>query len=214
DFTHDYQFANASFRTARCDENLQPRPEYRTRTGHLDNHFSVGPAMLWSPFLVVAHGGVMIARAFGARVAADGFSAPYRYAMALGTSVYGFLGLLLSFHLARRYVDPLWAFIATVGIWWASSLPVYMYFNPSWSHAHSAFIVAFFLLYWDRTRPDRTLQQWLILGVIVGIMLDVYFPNLMILSLLGVEAFWQYRDAFASPESTFRALRRLFVKHA
>jgi len=89
-----------------------------------------------------------------------------------------------------------------------------MYFNPSWSHAHSAFIVALFLLYWDRTRPDRTLQQWFILGVIVGIMLDVYFPNLMILSLLGVEAFWQYRDAFASPESTFRSLRRPFVKHA
>src|SRR5215468_10202741 len=55
DFTHDYQFANESFREAHCDENGNPKPEYRTSTGHLENHFTVGPAMLWSPFLVVAH---------------------------------------------------------------------------------------------------------------------------------------------------------------
>ena len=37
-------------------------------------------------------------------------------------------------------------------------LPVYMYFNPSWSHAHSAFIVALFVWYWDRTRTTRTFR--------------------------------------------------------
>ena len=214
DFTHDYQFANDSFRTARCDESLKPKPEFRTRTGHLDNHFSVGPAMLWSPFLVLAHGVVLLARQFGAKVAADGFSAPYRFAMALSTSIYGFLALLLSFRVARRYVDPLWAFIATLGVWWATSLPVYMYFNPSWSHAHSAFIVAVFLLYWDATRQDRTFNQWLMLGVIVGIMLDVYYLNVVILSLLVVEAVKQYRQTFASTESTCPSLRRLLIKHA
>jgi hypothetical protein len=214
DFTHDYQFANDSFREARCDANLQPKSEYRTRTGHLDNHFAIGPAILWLPFLALAHAGVLIARTFGAHVAADGFSAPYRYAMAFGTTIYGFLGLLLSFRLARRYVDPIWVFIATLGVWWASSLPVYMYFNPSWSHAHSAFIVALFLSYWDTTRRDRTLRQWLILGAIVGIMLDVYFVNLMILSLLVAEAFRQYRQIFAFPESVFPSLRRLLIRHS
>src|SRR5208337_1283673 len=79
DFTHDYQFANESFRGGRFDDKGQIRSEYRTRTGHLDNHFTVGPAMLWSPFLLVAHAGVLLARAFGSNIAADGFSAPYRY---------------------------------------------------------------------------------------------------------------------------------------
>ena len=32
DFTHDYQFANESFREARCDEKGNPKPEYRTST--------------------------------------------------------------------------------------------------------------------------------------------------------------------------------------
>lgn len=202
DFTHDYQSANASFREARCDENLQPKPEYRTRTGHLDNHFSVGPAILWSPFLMLAHAGVLSVRIAGFTIKADGFSAPYRYAMAIGTCLYGFLGLWLSFRLARRHVAPIWAFIATLAVWWASSLPVYMYFNPSWSHAHSAFVAALFLLYWDATRGNRSFRQWLILGAIVGLMLDVYYLNLMMMSVLIVEGVRQCRDILRSEDCT------------
>src|SRR5258708_36378310 len=75
-FEHDYIAANTSFREARLDEHGQPKRMFRTRTGHLDNHFTVGPAMLWAPFLLLAHRGVLLARALGSQVAADGFSAP------------------------------------------------------------------------------------------------------------------------------------------
>jgi len=108
DFTHYYQFANESFREARCDENGNPKREYRTSTSHLDNHFTVGPATLWSPFLLVAHAAVMVARTRGSHIPADGFSWPYRYAMAFGTGLYGFLTLFVSFRPARKYVGPLW----------------------------------------------------------------------------------------------------------
>ena len=72
--------------------------------------------------------------------------------MALGTAIYGFLAILLAVRIARQYVDERWAALAAVAVWWASSLPIYMYFNPSWSHAHSAFAVALFLWYWHETR--------------------------------------------------------------
>jgi hypothetical protein len=198
DFIHDYQFANDSFREAHLDENGQVKSQYRTATGHLENHFTVGPAMLWSPFLVLAHAGVLLARALGAQIPADGFSWPYRYAMAFGTALYGFLGLWLSYSLARRYVEPLWAFVATLAIWWGSSLPVYVYFNPSWSHAHSAFACALFLWFWDKTRGHRTLPQWLLLGLIVGLMLNVYYLNLMVVSVLAVEAIAEYAQILRS----------------
>jgi hypothetical protein len=196
DFTRDYQHANDSFRGARLDENGQPKSEYRTPTGHLDNHFTVGPAILWMPFLLLTHAGVLLARTLGSSVAADGFSAPYRITMALATAFYGFLGLLLAFRLARQYVEERWALLATLSIWWASSLPVYMYFNPSWSHAHSAFVVALFLWYWHQTRSSRSLPQWLILALITGLMLNVYYPNVMVLAVLAVEALRQYLSAF------------------
>ena len=192
DFTHDYQHANSSFRDPRVDESGQPKPFFRTPTGHLENHFTVGPAILWTPFLLVAHAGVLLARAFGSGIPADGFSAPYRIAMAFATAFYGFLGLLLAFRLARHYLEERWALLSTVAIWWASSLPVYMYFNPAWSHAHSAFVVALFVWYWHETRPARSLAQWLVLALIAGLMLNVYYANAMLLAVLAAEAVPQY----------------------
>jgi hypothetical protein len=217
DFTRDYQHANESFRGPRLDESGQPKSEFRTPTGHLDNHFTTGPAILWTPFLLLAHAGVLLARALGSSVAADGFSAPYRIAMALATAIYSFLGLLLAFRLARQYVEERWALLATISIWWASSLPVYMYFNPSWSHAHSAFTVALFLWYWHLTRSSRTLPQWLLLAVITGLMLNVYYANALVLAVLLVEALPQYLAAFrnATPPSSSAAPRAsvLFMHH-
>jgi hypothetical protein len=200
-FEEDWRHANRKFSFERVPGEEQLRPDQFTATGYVDNRFTVGPAMLWSPFLIVAHILVMAWDWFGGHVPADGFSEPYLLAMAIGTAVCGFLGLLLSFSLAKKYVQDRWAFLATVGIWLASSLPVYMYFNPSWSHAQSAFAVALFLWYWDRTRDKRAPLQWLALGAIAGLMIDVYLPNgvfllvPMIESVLSHWARWKERDA-------------------
>jgi hypothetical protein len=213
DFTHDYQHANSSFRENRLDENGQPRPEFRTRTGHLENHFTVGPAILWAPFLLAAHLGVLLARSLGSAVAADGFSTPYRLTMALATAFYGFLGLLISFRLARKYVDETWALLATLAIWWASSLPIYMYFNPAWSHAHSAFVVALFLWYWHETRDTRSLGQWILLGALAGLMLDVYYANAMLFALLPFEAAREYAEAARKATPDTPSVPQLMARH-
>ena len=218
DFTHDYQNANESFRGPRLDPNNQPRSEFRTATPHIANQFNVGPAILWTPFLLLAHFGVLIARALGSSVSADGFSAPYQIAMALATATYGFLGLLLAFRIARQYVEEKWALLATMAIWWASSLPVYMYFNPSWSHAHSAFVVALFLWYWNNTGASRSLSQWLVLALITGLMLNVYYANAMVLAVLAIEVVRQYYLVFhpQRPGSTYSSPRvsELLLRHA
>jgi len=195
DFTKDWQAANASYRMGRTDAQGNILPSQYTTTGHLDNHFTVGPAILWSPFLLVAHASVLFYDRLGGHIAADGYSEPYVVAMAVGTAIYGFLALLISFVLARRYVPERWAFLATLGIWFGSSLPVYMYFNPSWSHALSAFSVALFLWYWIRTRKVRGWMQWMILGVLGGLMMDVYYVNAILLLLPLLESLVGYRAA-------------------
>jgi hypothetical protein len=188
-FEEDWRRANQRFSSSRvqADENLNA--DQYTSTGYVYNHFTVGPAILWAPFLLVAHTGVLLWNALGGHVPADGFSSPYLVAMAVGTATYGFLGLLLSFAIAKKSVRERWAFLATLGIWLASSLPVYMYFNPSWSHAQSAFSVALFFWYWDRTRAGpRTVTQWMILGLAGGLMIDVYLPNGVFLIVPMMEA--------------------------
>jgi hypothetical protein len=212
DFTTDWLKANDSFRMDRVDAAGRILPDQYTSTGHLDNHFAVGPAILWLPFLVVAHAGVLAWDSFGGHVAADGHSRPYLVAMALGTAFYGFMALWISFVLARQYVAERWAFLATVGIWFASSLPVYMYFNPSWSHAQSAFAVALFLWYWMRTRKARTWLQWLILGVLGGLMTDVYYVTAVVLLLPLLESLTGYRASMLGKGS--ESASRLFLKNA
>jgi hypothetical protein len=133
--------------------------------------------------------------------------------MAFGTAFWGFLGLLLAFRLARQYVGDLWAFLATVAIWWASSLPVYMYFNPSWSHAHSVFAVSLFIFYWHRTREQRTVRQWLVLALTAGLMLNVYYPNAMLLMILVVEALRDYAAAFRGGATAKAAVSQLLARH-
>ena len=171
---------------------------YRTRTGHLVNHFSVGPAILWAPFLIATHLSVLALDHAGYHIPPDGFSRPYFVTIALATAFYAFLGLWISFRLARSYLDERWAFLATLGIWFGSSLPVYMYVEPAWSHAMSEFVVALFIWYWLRTGEDRDWIQWMAFGAIAGLMMDVYYLNAILLLLPALELarrFFHHRES-------------------
>ncbi len=105
DFKQDWLKANSTFRMGRTDAAGNLLSEEYTPTGHIDNHFSVGPAILWSPFLLAAHLSVLSFDALGGHVPQDGFAKPYIVSIALGTAFYGFLSLWLSFQLARKYLS-------------------------------------------------------------------------------------------------------------
>ena len=200
--------ANAPFIVTGYQDG-RPILDYTTQTGHIANHFSIGPAIMWAPFLAATHYMVLVFNRFGADIPADGHSRPYLIAMALSTALYGFLGLWLAFQLAREYFGQRWAFLATVGIWFASSLPVYMYEDPSWSHAQSAFAVALFLWYWHRTRENRTAMQWITLGLIAALMCEVYFANGVFLLVLFLESLSSFHAAWRSSnrDAMLRPLR-------
>ena len=210
-FEKDWQEANPSFRMGRLDAEGHIYPQQYTSTGHLDNHFAVGPAILWSPFLILAHLAVLGYDAAGGHVLADGYSRAYTVAMALGTALYGFLSLWISFRVASKYLPERWAFLGTLGIWFASSLPVYMYFNPSWSHAHSAFAVALFVWYWHRTRNARSCSQWALLGGLGGLMMNIYYMNVVVLLLPLLESLSGYREALVKDGP--KAASELFLKN-
>jgi hypothetical protein len=211
DFTRDWLDANSSFRMGRVNSDGNINQNQFTVTGHLDNHFTIGPAILWAPFLITAHLFVKASHILGSHVSADGFSSPYRIAMALGTALYGFLAVWFSFLLARKYCGERWAFFGALGVWFASSLPVYMYFNPSWAHALSAFVVALFLWYWDRTRAARSPTQWMILGAIAGLMMDVYYVSAVLLIVPLMESLAGYWNRLKAGE--IEHARQLFISN-
>ena len=182
-YEHDPRVSDPAFRSL-----------YLTPNGHFWNHWTIGPAILWSPFLVAARViAPVVDHLRGTHLANDGFSAPYMVAKAIGTAFYGFLALWISFRWDCKYTSERWAFLGTVAIWLASSFAYYLYFDPSFPHVHSAFLIALFAWLWDRTRNSRTPWQWFTLGVLAGLMMDTYYPNVFVLILPAVESIRAYR---------------------
>ena len=73
-FEEDWRHANSYFSSARVQPDDQLKANQYTDTGYVNNHFTVGPAMLWAPFLVFAHALVLLCNAFGAHFLADGLN--------------------------------------------------------------------------------------------------------------------------------------------
>jgi hypothetical protein len=193
-FASDYKDPKSELLSIYLDKHFVPNPI--TKTGHLPNFYSVGPAILWLPFIAATHAVVLALNHFGGSLAADGHSRPYIVVLSVATALYGFLGLWISFRLARKYVEERWAFWATLAIWLASSLPLYIYLYPSWSHAHSVFCASLFLWYWDKTRGPRTPRLWFVLGLLSGLLVDVYSANFVFLLAPGIEAVSAYLRAW------------------
>jgi len=161
----DPAFVSQSFRRA----DAQPWPPMEMPGGYLRNQWSVGPSLLWLPSFLQAHVAVRFLRELGWEVPADGYSLPYRLACALATAGYAFLGLLLAYRSAARFTGPTPALLAAAALWLASSLPVYVYFLPFYSHALASFSVSVFLWYWLTRRPFGRPRQWLIWGLLGGL---------------------------------------------
>ena len=174
-FDHDVSFED-EYRHF-YDEDPQGRGGFKetfldrsTPTGLKLNFGPMGTAVLWSPFYIATHVGVVVAGALGADVEADGMSQPYRTAVSLASAFYGALGLLLSYRLARRYAEPLVCFIAVVALWWATPVAYYMYIAPGMSHAASLFTVAVFFSLGPWVVASPSVRRWAVWGASAGLM--------------------------------------------
>jgi hypothetical protein len=165
----DADFVAATFR--RADGGLWTTME--TPTGRARNQFSVGPALVWLPALLDSHFLVTLARDFGLETRADGYSRVYLWTAALTTAALGSIGLLFGCRLAASVASPPAAFLATLGVWLASSLPVYLYALPFYAHALSAFAIALFLGHWRFAGTRWTLGRWAAWGALAALMIQM-----------------------------------------
>ncbi|MBC8184206.1 glycosyltransferase family 39 protein [candidate division KSB1 bacterium] len=147
----------------------------KTATGIQANKYSIGSAFLWSPFFLVGHFFTIVFT----DLPADGYSKIYVLFVSFASCLYAFLGILLGYLIAKRFFPARIVLFAAIGIWFASSIPVYMYLNPSMPHNASMFAVSLFLFYWVKTLHDRSSKQWLVLGLLAGLMMMVRMENLM-----------------------------------
>ncbi len=208
-FDRDLNFHNefARFDQAFWD-TYQPK---ETATGHYTNFFSVGPAVLWAPFYLLAHLGVLTAGLLGVAAQPDGFSGPYLLAVNLASLFYSFAGIGLVYKLGREYFGRRVALTAAVTGWLATFITYYTVYQPYMSHAVSFFTVTLFVYYWHSTRLDRQWGQWILLGLAAGLMMLVRWQNGLMMILPAFESLALY--ARLSRNKNWAAVAALLKKN-
>ncbi len=179
---HDLNLAD-EYRAA-FDAHVTVNAEHlttRTATGLLADFFPAGPALLASPFY-------LLALAFHP----DGrplFGPPFTIAFALASLFYGLLALALSYRVARAVgASGRAAVLGTAGVALATPFPYYLLLAPSYSHTFSAFAVGLFVLVWLQGSFRSSALGWFGLGVLGGLMGAVRFQDGPIAALAAFDA--------------------------
>jgi hypothetical protein len=185
-YLHFYESDRVKFQAIYEDLYLKHEPA----TGLPINVAPIGTGLLWLPSFAAAHGFTLAASALGADIPANGYSQPYIVAICLTSYLYGCLGLLLCYLLAKGLFGSGVAALAVAAIWLATPLVFYTVIAPPWSHATSLFTVTLFLWYWNRTRrkEGRSLREWALLGASAGLMMLVREQDALFMVVPATEA--------------------------
>ncbi len=158
-----------------------------TETGYAHTAWSIGPAVLWSPFFAVGHGVAHGLAAAGVPMNVDGTAFPYRQSVCVGSLFYGLLGLWCCYRLASRYFEPALAAWATTLLGLGTFILWYAVKEPTMSHALSMAAVSAFLWAWVAGGDRRRGWQWALAGALAGLMMAVRWQNLVFLALPAME---------------------------
>jgi len=180
-FDGDFNTANELEHYFNYHGSREPVEIITTSTGYAWNHTPVGCALLWSPFFFLGHATAVRMSGSGTGIAVDGYSPPYTLAIAIGTHVYCFLGIILLFLVCSRYFSTFASLLAVLTTWLASFLPAYLFLYPSMSHAQSFFSVSFFIWLWLKARERGRVLHWCLLGAAAGLMALVRAQNIIFL---------------------------------
>ena len=110
-------------------------------TGLPGNNWSVGPAIFWLPFFLLAHGATLLANSFGADLAADGYSVLYPACIWVGNSLYCLLGFWFVARVVERFAAPRAAYVACLTLLFATQLTYYIWPLTAMAH-NTAFLMA------------------------------------------------------------------------
>ena len=158
DFTNEYRFYQ------RYWSDGEALNKDRTATGRPANHWSVGPALVWSTAVIPVH---LILTATG--VAGEeprGYSAPYHLAVGVVTFALSLATLLFLYKIARVFVSPIPAAAAAGMVILGTPLVAYGTVSLGMAHGPAAAALAGYVHVWLRTfggtRPRALVQCWVL----------------------------------------------------
>jgi hypothetical protein len=188
-FDHDFDFANEWAAFGVHSPALTP-------TGRAINAHSIGPALLWTPFFLLAHLYVVVVNFAGlGSFGPTGYSAPYLLATAAGTGTVVVAGILALWQTSVQRFSPGAGTIAVALGLLTSTLPYYTFVVPSVAHGAVFAASALFLFVWVRVEKNPSLPGWLTLAALLGVV-SLFRWQAVVLGLMFVPLFldaWRRR---------------------
>jgi hypothetical protein len=165
DFTNDYELLYGPLENGAGNIWLTSR----SAVGRPTNLMSIGPALLWSPFFLLACAAAALFGPFGGAIPLDGVAPIFPLSVGVAGIVYATLGAYLCSRAAQLLFDGEAGFWAALVAWLASPAIYYSLVSPSYSHATSLFACALFCFVWLRSRDRVTLGRHAWLGALAGL---------------------------------------------
>lgn len=180
DFQNEYEYFHNQTSNFTKNRKLPEIPDKNPNTEKLPTKYPIGNAIfLILPFLMI-HLLVILLQQLSS-VAADGYNIIYQSTAALTSLLYAFLGLVLIYDLGRKIFSAKLAFLGTLSIWLTTPLIYYMTMEPLNSQPLSFFSVTLFIYLWFKIRNQGKFYQWILLGLIGGLMSIVRYQDTLFL---------------------------------
>ena len=114
----------------------------------------------------------------------------YQFAYTAAGLAYVLLALVLLYRFARRLWSRWSSALAIAAAVFGTPLLAYLFFEPSYSHVFSVAAITIFALALYLTGPDRRWWQWLVLGLVGGIMTITHVQEILFMALVPAEMLW------------------------
>ena len=147
----------------------------KTDIGKYSIKYTLGVAVLETPFFLIAHGIAWLSPEF----AASGWTTPYQLAIGLATWLYVMLGLVLLLSVLRNWFTPLVSFAVIFTLALATNI---LYHVSCITLAHGYLFFAHSLLLWLTLRFHRkpSGKGVLLIGMCVGLIALLRVPEVMV----------------------------------
>ena len=180
-------------------EKLAYSASHLTPEGLPANQWSVGPAILWTPFFLLAHLVALLLGLMGLSVDATGYGTLYQAFVLSGSILYGGAGLWFIYRgLAHVVEDPV---VRAAGVLLAAAggnAVYYMTVEPHMSHAPSLFATGLFVWIWLSGRGRETVWRAAALGGTAGLMALIRPQDGLFLVLPFIDRVFVLRDERSS----------------
>lgn len=190
----NFDFANEFNRTLSPFPYTPKFPVYAP-TGYTINPWSIGPALIWTPFWLIGHGITLLTGGF-TFWESDGYSEPYIVFTCFASSIAGLFTMYTLHLLLRRWFTPTVALITSIGVFLGTNLLYYANYAGSYPHSLSAFFATLCVFYTLHIYDDINLRwwHWLRLGICTGLLVLIYWMNVIIClfpAALFLQRLWQ-----------------------